>query len=168
MRIKVHEADSHTGMFSPTEAAGRRRGQALIEASLLVPMVFFLFLGLTNFGFFIYAFITVGNAARVATQYAAQFPDNSSSGGNQSVACQAALREMKTLPNVSALPSSYPCTAAPLKVTEEDYTEPTTSTKASRVTVTYDTIQLFPLPFMDGKMQINRTAVIRRTGLTSP
>lgn len=128
------------------------KGQALIEASLLVPMIFFLFLGLTNFGFYIYAFITVSNAARAAAQYTA----NLSLVGDDTAACDVALREMQSLPNVAPL---IACTA-PLQVTADDYVEPTFGTQASRVTITYETIQLFPLPFMAGKMTIHRTAVI--------
>ena len=59
----------------------------MVEASLTVPLLLFLFLGATNFGFYIYAFISVSNAARVAAQYTA----NASFVGNQSVACQAVL-----------------------------------------------------------------------------
>lgn len=129
-----------------------RRGQALIEASLMVPTLLLLFLGMTNLGFFIYAFISVGNAARVAAQYTA----NPSFVGNGWVACQAALRELRSIPNVNPLTT---CTGD-LTVNAESYTEPTFSTLASRVTVTYQTIQLFPLPFLTGKMAINRTAVI--------
>ncbi len=142
-----------------------RTGQALIEASLLVPVVFFLFLGLTNFGFYVYAFITVGNAARTAAQRTA----NTAFRNNQGVACLAALEEMKTLPNVSTLPAGYNCNSvAPLRVTMGDpnnpggdYTEPFSGTAACRVNVAYETIKLFPLPFMDGQMTINRTAVMR-------
>lgn len=142
-----------------------RAGQALIEASLLVPLVFFLFLGLTNFGFYVYAFITVGNAARTAAQRTA----NSSFRNNQAVACEVVLREMRTLSNVSALDASYNCNAvAPVQVTMgspsspgKNYCEPTANTLASRVNVSYQTIQLFPLPFMDGRMTIHRTAVMR-------
>lgn len=158
------------GVAVPKFKTKRHRGQALVEASLLVPMVFFLFLGMTNFGFFVYAFITAGNAARAAAQYTANF----SFVGNQGVACQVALREMAMLSNITALgtgsPSSgtwsspYTCGASPLQVTATNYTEPTFNTLASRVTVTYTTIQLFPLPFMSGKLVINRTATMRLIG----
>jgi Flp pilus assembly protein TadG len=138
---------------SAARLRGNRRGQALVEATLLVPMIFFLFLGMTNFGFFIHAFISVGNAARVAAQFTAQ----TGFEGNSIAACEVARRELRSMSNVASLTS---CTG-PLLVTAEAYTEPTTSTPATRVTVTYETIQLFPLPFMSGKMTINRTAIMR-------
>ena len=147
------------GCSVPVTSIGKRQGQSLIEATLLVPMVFFLFLGLTNFGFLVYAFITVGNAARVAAQYTA----NSAFRNNQPVACEVALREMKTLPNISSLSPAYNCTSvSPLLVTvDQNYVEPDTATPATRVTLTYETVKLFRLPFMDGQMTINRTAVMR-------
>ena len=51
----------------PVQAAGRRLavrrrrspGQALLEASILTPLLLFLFLGVTNFGFFVYNFMRV-------------------------------------------------------------------------------------------------------------
>jgi hypothetical protein len=45
------------------------RGQALIEFALVLPILFLLILNLVNFGAFIYAWITVANAARTGAQY---------------------------------------------------------------------------------------------------
>lgn len=129
------------------------RGQAMVEATLTIPLLLFLFLGATNFGFYVYAFISVTNAARVAAHYTA----NPSFVGNQGVACQAALRELRSMSNVASLNS---CAAAPLVVTAVSYPDPD-GTTASRVDVSYTTIQLFPLPFMSGQMTINRTAFMR-------
>ncbi len=44
-------------------------GQALIEFALVLPLLFLLILNLVNFGAFIYAWITVANAARAGAQY---------------------------------------------------------------------------------------------------
>jgi hypothetical protein len=46
----------------------RRRGQALIEFALVMPLLFLLILNLVNFGAFIHAMITVTNAARTGAQ----------------------------------------------------------------------------------------------------
>ena len=123
----------------------------MVETSLMVPMVFFLFLALVNFGFYIYAFIVVGNAARAAAQHI-------SLGGPGALACPVVLREMQTLPNVYST-----CTG---DVTVATVTATTTfggsvSAQYREVTITYNTIQLFPLPFMSGQMTINRTARMR-------
>ncbi len=139
--------------YSICQAKFRRRGQSLVETALLVPFVFFLFLGLTNFGFFCYAFITVGHAAEVGASYIASAVLQNS----QPAACDVILRDMQSLPNVPAVTT---CNAAPLQVAvTQNYQEPATGEPAAQVKVTYDTIQLFPLPFMSGKMTINRWAV---------
>ncbi len=49
-----------------------RGGQALIEFALLVPMLFLLIVNAVNFGAFLFAWITVANAARAGAQYWAQ------------------------------------------------------------------------------------------------
>ena len=46
-------------------------GQSLVELALLVPLVFLLIVLAVNFGGFIYAWITVADAARAGAQYAA-------------------------------------------------------------------------------------------------
>jgi hypothetical protein len=124
----------------------------LLETSLMVPLAFFLFLGMTDFGFYVYAFITTGNAARVAAQYT----NNTGGVGQSTVACGVVLREMQSLPNVSPLSACND----PLTVVATQYTD-SNGELASQVAVTYTTIQLFPLPFMAGKMTLTRTARMR-------
>jgi hypothetical protein len=46
-----------------------RSGIALIETALTLPLLLLLFLNLINFGFYIYGWITVNNAARAAAEY---------------------------------------------------------------------------------------------------
>jgi len=46
-----------------------RAGQALVEFSLIIPMVFLLAVNAVNFGGFLFAWITVANAARAGAQY---------------------------------------------------------------------------------------------------
>ena len=45
------------------------RGQALIETTLVIPLVFLLMLNVVNFGGFFYATINVANAARAGADY---------------------------------------------------------------------------------------------------
>jgi Flp pilus assembly protein TadG len=44
-------------------------GAALIETALLLPVLLLLILNMANFGIYIFAWITVNNAARVAAEY---------------------------------------------------------------------------------------------------
>ncbi|HWQ53139.1 MAG TPA: TadE/TadG family type IV pilus assembly protein [Bryobacteraceae bacterium] len=48
---------------------GAERGQALIECALVLPMMVLLILNVVNVGAFLYAWITVANAARSGAQY---------------------------------------------------------------------------------------------------
>jgi Flp pilus assembly protein TadG len=48
---------------------GAESGQALVECALVLPMMILLILNVVNFGAFIYAWITVANAARSGAQY---------------------------------------------------------------------------------------------------
>jgi Flp pilus assembly protein TadG len=44
-------------------------GQAIIETAILIPLLLVLLLNAMNFSIFIYAWVTVNNAARVAAEY---------------------------------------------------------------------------------------------------
>jgi hypothetical protein len=46
-----------------------RRGQALIEFSLVLPLLFLLIVNVINFGAMMYAWICVSNASRTGVQY---------------------------------------------------------------------------------------------------
>jgi hypothetical protein len=92
----------------------RERGQAVIEVTLLAPWIFFLFVGITDFGFYAYQAICVENAARVAAMQIAKSP------GYGSSACQLAIPEMSKLPNVMYLlaNSGTPCAEGTTTVTQ--------------------------------------------------
>jgi Flp pilus assembly protein TadG len=49
--------------------SGTEKGTALVEFTLVFPVFLLLMLNAVNFGFYIYAWVTVGNAARAAAQY---------------------------------------------------------------------------------------------------
>jgi Flp pilus assembly protein TadG len=46
-----------------------RRGQSILELSLILPLLLLLIVNTVNFGAFFYAWITVSNAARTGVQY---------------------------------------------------------------------------------------------------
>jgi Flp pilus assembly protein TadG len=54
---------------APPEAISPRGGQALVEFALIVPLVFLLAVNAVNLGGFLFAWITVANAARSGAQY---------------------------------------------------------------------------------------------------
>ena len=75
-----------------------RRGNAIIEMVLMAPWLFFLFVGVLDFGYYSYALISVENAARVAALATSIGPDTA---GNQAMACGAVFQELSTMPNIT-------------------------------------------------------------------
>ncbi len=151
------------------------KGNAVIETALMLPWLFFLFVGIIDFGFFTYAAICTQGAARVAAMEAAA----TSESATQSVACQAALGEMKTLPGASGLTgcataASQLSDALPVyvgvPVVRDNATTPpcadcdgTTPTRKSVVvSVTYRTLPMIPIPgLMQGRWHFTRHAEMR-------
>ena len=79
----------------------RERGQAMVEVTLMAPWIFFLFIGIMDFGFYSYEAITTENAARVAANQIAK------SSGFSSTACALVVPEMSLLVNVAG--AATPC-----------------------------------------------------------
>jgi Flp pilus assembly protein TadG len=57
------------GESAPFKGTLRREGQALVEFALMIPLVFLLAVNAVNFGGFLFAWITLANAARAGAQY---------------------------------------------------------------------------------------------------
>ncbi|MCE5307144.1 MAG: pilus assembly protein [Acidobacteriales bacterium] len=138
----------------------RRRGSAVVEVTLLAPWVFFLFIGVLDFGFYAYSIISTQNAARVAALYTSA---NSYAAVNQARACEYAKDEMRTLPNVD--PASD-CLSGNLVVATTMLPEPFVNPGVpqqyfARVSVTYQTIPMIPIPGLAGQMTITRIAEMR-------
>ena len=84
----------------------RKRGESgssIVEVALMAPWIFFLFVGIFDFGFYSYAAICTQSAARAVALAAAQSATATVS------TCDAALGEMKMLPNVGYNPLSSKC-----------------------------------------------------------
>ncbi len=77
----------------PGNGASRRKGQALVEFSLLVPLVFLLAVNAVNFGGFLFAWITVANAARAGAEYMSM---SSASPGAPAAATPAQITTLVT------------------------------------------------------------------------
>jgi Flp pilus assembly protein TadG len=152
------------------------RGNAIVEVALMIPWIFFLFVGVFDFGFFAYAAICTEGAARAAAVQLASSPDSQL----QSIACTAATAEMIRLPNNGAFNGT--CSAAPLVVTirtlcTQASVIPTTITctapgcadctsdpaaASSEVTVTYQSVPMAPIPgILMGQMNLTRKVEMR-------
>ena len=132
------------------------RGTAVVEVSLLAPWIFFLFVGVLDYGFYAYALISTENAARAAVMYTAS---DTSTADDAAGACPYVLGELRELPNVKNAVTS--CTASPVQVTAQLIDPGADGLPASRVTVTYDTIQLIPVPGLASRLSITRTVEMR-------
>jgi len=140
-------------------------GNALIEFSLFLPWLVFLFTAVFDFGFYAYAFISVENAARAGVLQASV---NSATASNQAGACRIALDALRGLPNIGSSFTSG-CSSNPVTVTCA-YCDGTTvcpggsqsadGGPASVVTVTYQMPPLFHFPLRPGD-SITRTAQMR-------
>ena len=128
-------------------------GHAVVEIALMAPWIFFLFVGVLDFGFYAYALISVENAARVAALGAGT---STSAAADQGQACLYVREELSRMPNFSALPAT--CDALPLAVSVQAFTD-ADGDDASRVSVAYRTIQLIPIPgLLAGQVTITRSA----------
>lgn len=152
-------------MGDTMDHSDRRLGGAALEVALLSPWIFFLFLGVFDAGFYMYAAISTANAARVAALYTSSA---SSTLADSLGACQTALEEMRQLPNVKAsvsCPSSCgagsACTAGPVTFTAVAKATGVDGAPASQVTVQYQTVQLIALPGLTGQMTLKRTVQMR-------
>lgn len=142
----------------------RNSGHAVIETALVAPWIFLLFIAIFDFGFYAYAGIATANAARVAALY------TSSSVGaatDTAGACQYALEELRSLPNVGtavttcgALPVQvFACSSAGACGFTCSAAEGAATTAC--VKVTYQTVPLFPIPGLTGRLTVNRIAEMR-------
>jgi len=133
----------------------KRRGNVLIELSLICPWVLFLFVGIVDLGFFSYALIAVENATRIAAEYTSS---STLTAADQSGACTKVLAELQNLPNVSSLTS---CGATPLTVTVTSGNGPD-GNAASTVSVTYQSISMIPIPgILQNQLNVTRIAQMR-------
>lgn len=132
----------------------RQTGQAVIEVSLMSPWIFLLFVATFDVGFSLYAMICTENAARVGAAYASSSSAFAADAGG---ACRAALGELNTLPNVGSV---HDCGTLPVIVTASRVMGPD-GAPASSVAVTYQTINLIPVPGIPSQLTITRTVQMR-------
>jgi Flp pilus assembly protein TadG len=133
----------------------RRRGQAVVEVTLLIPWIVFAFVAAFNFGIFAYALISTENAARSAAMYASQSLAVAQSGSIVTQVCPYALGELGDAPGVGSGVTT--CTGTPVTVAVTANTPGSGNMNTVLVSVTYHTMQLIPLPgLMAGSLVITR------------
>jgi len=104
-RAFLAEIPTEPSGSAPFNGTSRRKGQALVEFSLIIPLVFVLAVNAVNIGGFLFAWITVANAARAGADYMSM---SSSSVGNPTPATPAQVitlvtNDVKSLMNRASL-----------------------------------------------------------------
>ena len=132
----------------------QRHGGALVELSLIVPWYIFLFVGAFDWGFYSHALISVQSAVRVAGLYAA----GQSSLPSVSSVCPYVRNELKIVANVN---DSLTCTASPVVLSVTSVTG-ADGNPAYRISLTYTTLQLIPIPgLLTNQATFTRTLQMR-------
>ena len=125
----------------------------MVESCLLFPWFVLLFVGALDAGFDLYALIGVQSAARIAVLYTA----TSATDTNSSTACALVLQELNYMPNIYGKVTT--CSATPLTVTLTGPTADQYGYNYSKVSVTYQTVSLIPIPgVLAAQFTITRTA----------
>jgi Flp pilus assembly protein TadG len=117
-----------------------RKGTAMIEVSLMLPLIAFLFMGAFDMGYYAFALISLQDATRVAALYTST---NSTTAADSAGACTYVVNELKSLPNIDNTVTT--CSGTPLTVTVQSVSGPGSTTE-SVVSVTYQSSFLFPIP----------------------
>ena len=136
-----------------------RRGNSLVEFSLLLPWYVFLFIGIFDFGFYSYALIATETAVRVAGEYCAS---STTAAADSTTACGYVLDQLRGLPNVGMNLAS--CAASPVVVTTSLVSGSSTpdGANAANVVVSYTTPRLIPIPgILAGQITISRTVLMK-------
>lgn len=175
-------------ILNQTKRKKRQAGNAMVEVALMAPWIFFLFVGIFDFGFYAFGIICTENAARAAAMQTAA----STSAQSDVLACNAAWKEMNFLPNIASLAQN--CSQLPLQVVQRTLcaqgtvvpstltceqpcvTLPppapggavcadcatVTSAASSQVCVTYQSSLLIPIPgLLTKQLTITRSAEMR-------
>ena len=123
----------------------------MVEATLLCPWVFFIFVGAFDVGFYVNALISTENAVRAAGLYYAASPK---AAADKAKSCYYALEILRTQANVRN--QGKACASSPAAVNQSTPVGLTVSSissgpdgqPATAVTITYQTIPLIPIPLL--------------------
>jgi Flp pilus assembly protein TadG len=141
--------------MQPHRKSGRT-GNSLVEVTLLAPWLFFLFVGVLDFGFYSYAFISTENAARAAALLTSR---SSAAATDQAGACRIVKSELQWAAYGRTF--SPTCDAPPLQVTAAMASGPDDA-PAAQVTVVYRTMTMIPIPGVLAKQfDITRTVQMK-------
>ena len=139
------------------QKARSTRGQAMIEVSLLAPMLLLLFAAVVDVAFFCYAAVCTENAARVGAMHAATDRELAASAGLSQLVRADVCSEMKALPNVG---TTCPANVVSVATVSQPFTG-ADGQAATQVSVTYTSVPLFPVPGLMGRYTLTRVVQVR-------
>ena len=134
-----------------------REGQALIEVTVMAPLMLLLFAAVVDIGFFCYAAVCTENAARVGALHAATDRDLAASATINQYVRADVCAEMKALPNIG---TACPDSALSVSTVGQPFTG-ADGQPATQVTVTYTTVPLFRIPGLMSRYSITRVVQVR-------
>lgn len=133
-----------------------RRGAAMIELAIILPLLLTIVFGCIDFGRFAYTYIAVSNATREAAYLASTTPIQSDSDYVQAIwqraVRQAVSDEMSDVPGVDLEQLEV---TAPILENEDTYSQNVA------VTVSYPFHTIVPFPRIDSAITLQRTVVMR-------
>jgi Flp pilus assembly protein TadG len=128
----------------------------MIEMVLIMPWIFFLFIGALDWGFYASALVSVQAAARSAALYTSGSKDVAA---DSDTACTLVLAELRKLPNIGTAVTS--CGTNPV-VTAVKVDNGPDGQMASTVSITYQTISLIPIPgLLASQVTMQRSVTMR-------
>ena len=159
-----------------TGRRGGERGQSVIEATLMAPWIFVLFMGILDVGMYAYALTSVENAIRIGTHFGSLSEDSSRKA---TAPCNAIVSEMRPLANVTTLNCAgqcqpnlgggETCNLGSLVITTIPVTAAASAdgeAPAVKLTVRYQTIPIFVIPGLPGQLTFTRVADMRVRGVS--
>jgi Flp pilus assembly protein TadG len=130
-----------------------------MEFALVAPWIFFVFVGVLDFGFYAYWLMAVTNASRSAALATYQ------NGPSQPIACRQAINELRGVLGWQDVDGSA-CGSAPLTVTVRELTDSSTPPSADGarsfvVSVVWESKPLIPVPGIANQITIRRDTEVR-------
>ena len=142
----------------------RERGGAMLEMVMISPWIFLLFIGALDWGFYASALVSLEAGIRSAVLYTSTKSSIAMDSTATTKACELVLNEVRKLPNVG---SSVTCPSTNPAVTHTYLASGPGGAPASRVSVTYTSISLIPIPgLLKKQFVVNRSAVMRIRSIT--
>jgi Flp pilus assembly protein TadG len=166
------EEAGRTGKRSGSIWRPGRRGNSIIEFSLIAPWFVFLFIGAFDFGFYVYSLNATQTAARQGALYCSTSITAQCADATSSTQCGYVLSQLRMLPNVgggvitcntsTSVTASAPVAVVTTSPLAAGNSPDGLANSSVGVTVVYLTPRLIPIPgLLPGQLTITRTVKMK-------